>query len=88
MAPQTKARARLAEHGFPIQDLRFSNESWLGPDSRFRIYDFRTKVGSGRIADSGSTIFERKFARAGLRIQDLRFSSPPWRSNEPPTYPG
>eukprot|EP00964_Phaeocystis_antarctica_P112311 scaffold76502_cov64-Phaeocystis_antarctica.AAC.1 len=72
MAPQTKARARLAEHGSP----------------RFRIYDFRTKIGSGRIADSGFTIFERKLARAGLRIQDLRFSSPPSRSNEPPTYPG
>ena len=62
--------------------------AWRNMDSPFRIYDFRTKIGSGRIPDSGSTIFERKLARAGLRIQDLRFPSPPSRSNEPPTYPG
>jgi len=31
---------KLARAGFPIQDLRFSNENWLGPDCGFRIYDF------------------------------------------------
>ena len=45
-------------------------------ESRFSN-DFRTKIGS-RIADSGSTIFERKLA-PGLRIQDLRFSNENWR---------
>ena len=47
---------RLARAGFPIQDLRFLNENWLGPDCGFRIYDFRTKIDSGWIADSGFTI--------------------------------
>eukprot|EP00964_Phaeocystis_antarctica_P043777 scaffold25115_cov32-Phaeocystis_antarctica.AAC.1 len=55
-------------------------QTWIpdpgSSESRFPN-DFRTKIGS-RIADSGSTIFERKLA-PGLRIQDLRFTNENWR---------
>eukprot|EP00964_Phaeocystis_antarctica_P005852 scaffold3186_cov43-Phaeocystis_antarctica.AAC.1 len=46
-------------------------------DSRSRIYDFRTKIGSGRIPDSGSTISNENWLGPDCGFRILRFYSPP-----------
>ena len=62
--------------------LRFSNENWLGPDSRFRIYDFRTKnlipkIHFHRPSPNTSTVGERALL---ARTRGTKFRQPPHRS--------